>query len=156
MAELKRTETVERAIALHLGGYNCAQSVLAAFQERIGADEKLLLRAASDMGGGISGTHGTCGAVTGMLIALGLIRGYDDPKDTVSKQRLYAEGQTLIARFNELFGTTNCSELVGSVAPRLSGAPNPLVTEENPKPCTVFVASAAALLESHLDGSANE
>lgn len=151
MAELKRTERVEKAIALHLEGYNCAQSVLAAFEDAAGADRKLLLRAASDLGGGISGTHGTCGAVTGMLIALGMIRGYDEAGDLGTKKRLYGEGQELIARFNELFGTTNCHELVSSVAPALKGVENPLVTEENAKPCTVFVASAAAILDSFLE-----
>ena len=157
MAELKRTETVERAIALHLSGYNCAQAVLCAFCERTGVDEKTLLRTASDLGGGISGSHeNACGAVTGMIVAFGLIRGYDDVTDLEKKKRVYAEGQQLLERFNSEFGTLTCGILKDEIAPKYAGNPHPLVTEENPKPCSQFVAFAAATLEAELQAMNNE
>lgn len=150
MADMMRTERVARAIELHLSGYNCAQAVLLAFGDLIDLDEKALLRVASDFGGGVSGTRGQCGAISGMLMALGLIRGYDDINDLSHKQRLYAEGAMLINAFKAEFGTANCAELKENVVPRYEETNHPLVTEEFPKPCSPFVAYAAALLDSFL------
>ena len=150
MADPVKTERVERAIALFNSGCNCAQATLLAFKDRIGADEKLLLRVASDFGGGMSGTRETCGAVTGMLMALGLIKGYDDVTDTEHKHRLYAEGRELIDDFTAEFGTVNCGVLSGEVARKFKADPHPVVGEGMYRPCTAFVAYAAALLEAHL------
>ena len=151
MAELKRTERVERAIALHLSGYNCAQAVLCAFRDAIGLDERILLRTASALGGGISGTHeNACGAVTGMIVAYGLIMGYDDITDLDLKKKVYAEGGGLVARFREEFGTLTCSVLKDEIAPSFAEKRHYLVTEEAPKPCSQYVAFAAALLDSYL------
>ena len=156
MAEPVKTERVERAIALFNSGCNCAQATLLAFADRIGADEKLLLRVASDFGGGMSGTRETCGAVTGMLMALGLINGYDDVTDTEHKHRLYAEGRELIDDFTAEFGTVNCGVLSGEVARNFKTAPHPIVGEGMYRPCTAFVAYAAALLEAHLGETAEQ
>ena len=150
MAELVKNERTERAAALFNSGCNCAQATLLAFADVIGADEKLLLKVASDFGGGMSGTRETCGAVTGMLMALGLIKGYDDVTDTEHKHRLYAEGRELIEDFIAEFGTTNCGILSGEVARTFKTDPHPLVGEGMFRPCSAFVAYAAALLESHL------
>ncbi len=150
MDDLARTERVARAIELHLSGCNCAQAVLCAFSDLFGLDESVLMKVASDFGGGVSGTHGQCGAVSGMLMALGLIRGYDNVDDLSHKQRLYAEGALLMNAFKAEFGTDNCAELKIRVAPRYKETMHPLVTEEFTKPCSPFVAYAAALLDSFL------
>ncbi|MBR0134947.1 MAG: C_GCAxxG_C_C family protein [Clostridia bacterium] len=147
MAELKRTERVEKAIALHLAGCNCAQAVALAFADLTDLNENQILRAASDFGGGVSGTHGTCGTVSAIALVLGLTRGYEDITDTDHKHRLYAEGRQLIEQFRAEFGTVTCAELVGEVARKYFDTPHPLVEEPAPKPCSPFVAYAAALLD---------
>lgn len=124
--------------------------MLCAFNDLIGLDESVLMKVASDFGGGVSGTHGQCGAISGMLMALGLIRGYDNVDDLSHKQRLYAEGALLMNAFKAEFGTDNCAELKIRVAPRYKETKHPLVTEEFTKPCSPFVAYAAALLDSFL------
>lgn len=147
MAELKRTERVDKAVALHLAGCNCAQAVALAFADLTDLTEQQILRAASDFGGGVSGTHGTCGTVSGMALILGLVRGYEDISDAEHKHRLYSEGKKLILQFMDEFGTVTCSELVGEVAKRYFDEPHPLVDAPAPKPCSPFVAYAAALLD---------
>ena len=152
MAEIVRNERTDKAVALFNSGYNCAQATLCSFADRIGADEALLRRVSSDFGGGMSGTRETCGAVTGMLMALGLMKGYDDVTDTAHKQRLYAEGRELIDDFTAEFGTTQCSELSGKVALKFKAEPHPLVAcHGSCRACSAFVAYAAGLLESHLE-----
>ena len=151
MAEAVRSERTDRAVKLFNSGYNCAQATLCAFADRIDVDEKQLRRVASDFGGGMSGTRETCGAVTGMLMALGLIKGYDDVTDTAHKQRLYAEGRELIDDFTAEFGTATCAELSGRVAAGFRESPHPLVKcHGSCRACSAFVAYAAGLLESHL------
>lgn len=149
MAE-NSTDRVELAIKLFNSGCNCAQATLCAFRDIIGIDEKLLLRAASDFGGGMSGTRETCGAITGMLMALGFLRGYDDVTDTERKHRLYEEGRALIDDFTAEFGTITCGELTREVAPRFREAPHPLVSDPMCRPCTAFVAYAVSILDKHI------
>lgn len=151
MAELKRTERVDKAVALHLAGCNCAQAVALAFADMTDLTESQLLRAASDFGGGVSGTHGTCGVVSGMALIMGLARGYDDITDSDHKHRLYSAGKQLVLAFMDEFGTVQCSELTREVAPKYFDLPHPLVDAPDPKPCSPFVAYAAALLERYFE-----
>ena len=152
MAEAVRSERTDRAVRLFNSGYNCAQATLCAFADAVEVDEKQLCRVASDFGGGMSGTRETCGAVTGMLMALGLIRGYDDVTDTAHKQRLYAEGRELIKDFTAEFGTTCCAELSGKVAAGFKANPHPIVKcRGNCRACSAFVAYAAGLLENKVN-----
>ena len=147
-----RTFRTDRAVELFNSGYNCAQATLCAFADRVDIDEKVLRRVASDFGGGMSGTRGTCGAVTGMLMALGLIKGYDDVLDAAHKQRLYAEGRELIEAFTREFGTVVCGELTSTVAPKFKDAPHPLVAcHGNCRACSAFVAYAVSILEAKLN-----
>lgn len=56
--------------------YNCAQSVLVPFAEAAGISEEQAYRTAANFGSGMK-MAGTCGAVTGGLMVLGLF-GIDD------------------------------------------------------------------------------
>lgn len=151
MADPVRSERTDKAVALFNSGYNCAQATLCAFADSIDAEEKTLRRTAAGFGGGMSGTRETCGAVTGMLMALGLIKGCDDVTDTEAKHRLYAEGRELIDDFTAEFGTTNCAELSSKVAAKFRTEPHPLVKcHGNCRACSAFVAYAAGLLEGRL------
>lgn len=151
MADVTSTELTDRAVKLFNSGYNCAQATLCAFAGRIPVGEAMLRRVASDFGGGMSGTRETCGAVTGMLMALGLLKGYDDVSDAALKQKLYAEGRELMDSFKTEFGTLNCAELSSKVAPGFKDAPHPLVKcHGNCRACSAFVAYAVKILEERL------
>ena len=56
---------------------NCAQGVVVPFAETAGIDREAAYRVAANFGGGMK-RAATCGAVTGGLMALGLL-GADDP-----------------------------------------------------------------------------
>lgn len=141
---------VERGIKLFNSGYNCAQATLCAFAEDIGIDERELRLAAAALGGGMSGTRGVCGAVSGMLIALGFLRASADVTDTERKHALYAEGRELIDDFTAEFGTVTCGELMASAA-RFRKEPHPLVNDPMCRPCSAYVAYAVSILEAHLN-----
>ena len=59
--------------------YNCAQSVVVPFAKDAGIDEEQAYRFAANFGGGMK-MGSVCGAVTGGLMALGIL-GLDDPSD---------------------------------------------------------------------------
>ena len=62
----------EYALTLRKKGYNCAQSVVCAYSELFGVDEKTAFKISEGFGGGMGGMQETCGAVTAMFMLAGL------------------------------------------------------------------------------------
>ena len=140
----------ERAKENFLKGYNCAQAVLLAFADEIGMDEDVLARLAAPFGGGMGRMREVCGAVSGMLMVEGFLRGYDDPAASVEKKETYARVQRMAARFREECGSILCRELLED---RADSAPTP--SERTPeyykkRPCAELVALAAGILDEDL------
>ena len=79
-----------KAKALFEQGYNCAQAVLLAFDDITGLDTKTAAALSSSLGGGMGRLREVCGAVSGMFMISGIVRGYDDPKATDEKIEHYA------------------------------------------------------------------
>jgi C_GCAxxG_C_C family probable redox protein len=104
------TTPPERALAYHEQKFNCSQSVLAAFADRLGLPEAAALKLASPFGGGFARQGHVCGAVTGALLALGLARGNDTP---AGKDETYRMGQEFLARFQERHPSLQCRDLLG-------------------------------------------
>ena len=71
-------------------GYNCSQSVYAAFAEDLGMSVEEAAKRASPFGAGFGKLREVCGAVSGMVLVLGDLCGYQDPTDAAGKQALYA------------------------------------------------------------------
>ena len=97
----------ETARALHKRGFNCCQSVLAAFSDRTGLTEQ----ASFDVGGGFGGGAGTgelCGAISGAIMALGMMTPVDTADPVGSKKRTVALSKELQKRFAQRFGALRC------------------------------------------------
>jgi len=90
-------------------GYNCAQSVAGAFAKASGTPLEVVVRAASSFGGGIAGRREMCGAVSGMIMAIGLMRGDYDRHAQEKKQEHYALCRKAMEKFEERLGTLICS-----------------------------------------------
>ncbi len=95
---------------LFAAGYRCAESALMTVAERNNIQSDLIPRIASGFCGGISRTQGTCGAVSGAVMALNILYGRNDP--SVSIYDSYPPVQEFIRRFEEKFGSTNCLKLI--------------------------------------------
>ena len=54
-------------------GLNCAQAVLCAYADLAGIDEETAIRLAAPFGAGMGNMEGTCGAITGAGLVLGLV-----------------------------------------------------------------------------------
>ena len=101
------------AIRDELGhGFNCAQVVLMHFCPEVGLDTDTGLRLASGFGGGMR-MGGTCGAVTGGLMVLGLLQGFGAENPSAEREHIRSLTQDFIDRFTHIHGNTECKELLG-------------------------------------------
>lgn len=141
----------ETAEALFEEGYNCAQSVFAAFCDRTGLPRETALALASSFGGGMGRLREVCGAVTGMFMAAGLLYGRFAPGDPEAKTCHNQRIQELAARFRETNGSILCRELLGIDA---DGSPVPTPRNKTffeERPCKNLVGYAAGLLDTYLE-----
>lgn len=125
-----------RALGINRGGYNCAQSVLCAFSDLTGLDEKTSLSIAAGLGGGVRSGE-VCGAVSGAALVLGMLHPFTDSSDFEAKQRIASLTREFCARFREKYGTVRCDELLK----RTEGE------EKRYKYCPDYVRDCAQLLE---------
>ena len=139
-----------KAAELFLSGYNCAQAVAAAFSDVTGLTERQAAKMASAFGGGMGRMREVCGAVSGMLMVLSYLYGYDTPGDDISKRRLYAQVQALAAAFREENGSIICREILKN--PPSDPNPTPRTAEFYAKrPCAKMVMTAARLLDGFME-----
>lgn len=134
---------------LFLKGYNCAQAVTVAFRDVTGLSEEFSARMASSFGGGMGRMREVCGSVSGMLMVLSLLYGYDQPGDDVSKKQLYHQVQDLAAGFREQAGSIICREILKN--PPSDPNPTPRTVEfYKTRPCARMVMIAAGLLDQFI------
>lgn len=139
----------EKAAELFLSGWNCAQAVAVAFCDMTGLEEKTAARMASSFGGGMGRMRQVCGGVSGMLMVLGLLYGYDEPEDRLGKTALYAQVQALAGKFREEAGSIICAEILKD--PSTDPTPSPRTAGYYQKrPCARMVATAARLLDGFI------
>lgn len=140
----------DKAEAYFKQGYNCSQSVVAAFAEDLGLTESLALRMASGFGGGVGRMREVCGAFCGLTTVIGLY--YADPTDPKDKSNIYARIQELAETFKEQSGgSLLCKELLGLVKPE--GVPQAEERTEayyKKRPCAQIVADTADFLSDYI------
>ncbi|MDA8363104.1 MAG: C-GCAxxG-C-C family protein [Gammaproteobacteria bacterium] len=105
----------------------CPQCVLATVQETIGVVDDATIKASHGLsgGGGLTG-KGTCGALTGGLMALSAKRGRDrDKLDQGRGMGNFQKGRELVDRFRREFGGITCEELQQRFAGRTYDMWNP-------------------------------
>ena len=149
---IDREQKIQRARELFLSGYNCAQSVAAAFAPEMGMDERAVLRLISGFGGGLGGLRVMCGTVSAMCMVVGYLHGYDEAEDFEGKKHLYATEQRMAARFTDRYGTLNCRELLTAAGVEVKNTPSERTPEYYRKrPCVRYVEACAGILADELN-----
>ena len=140
-----------KAGELFLSGCNCAQAVLLAFEDVTGLDRKLAARISAPFGGGMGRMREVCGAVSGMLMVLGYLNGYDDTvEDDAQKRAHYKNVQELAGKFREECGSIICREILKN--PPSDPNPTPRTAEFYAKrPCARMVMTAARILDEYME-----
>lgn len=138
----------EHAMELFQQGYNCAQSVFAAFCEDMGMDFETALKLSSSFGGGMGRLREVCGAVSGMFAIAGMKYGYTDPKDAEAKAAHYKLIQELATQFKAENGSIICRELLGLDSEPDSPTPEQRTDEYyKRRPCAELVGCAARIMD---------
>jgi C_GCAxxG_C_C family probable redox protein len=100
------------AVEKFLAGYNCAQAVLYPFCDDLRFDKDTALRLACGFGAGMARKQGTCGAVTGGIIAIGLKHGRGEGQDRTPTEETYRKVRELLWQFESRLGTSTCHTLL--------------------------------------------
>lgn len=148
----EKENRVERANELFKSGYNCSQSVVAAFADMYGFTEEQALRMSASFGGGIGRMRETCGAACGMFLLAGLEKGAIEAKDKEGKAANYALVQELAAEFKKRNGSLICAELLGlKKKDQITFVPEERTEQYYAKrPCPKMVEEAAKIWEEYL------
>ena len=142
----------QRAAELFCNGANCAQAVFVAFAEDCGIDEETAMKLSSSFGGGMGRLREVCGAVTGMFMVAGLLKGYENTDPKEKKDEHYKLIQSLANEFNSVHGTYICRDLLGMVG-KSSPISDPRTAEYyKTRPCVKFVITAAEILDRRFFG----
>ena len=83
---------------------------MAAVAAQQGIESDLIPAVATAFCSGLSETGGTCGALTGGILALSMARGRRSQGD--SRQALYENTRALIGGFEEKFAAARCPDLI--------------------------------------------
>ena len=158
--ETNKQERMRKAEELFMQGFNCAQSVAAAFVDMYGYSEEEMLRMSAGFGAGIGRLRMSCGAFNGMALLAGLDCGSVTPGDREGKSHNYKVVQELAARFKEEHGSLICAELlklrqtpsVGGKAEQLSYLASERTAEYyKTRPCVKQIISAARIYSEYLE-----
>lgn len=141
-------DRIELAEKLFKQGYNCSQSVFAAFSELYGIDTDTALKLSSSFGGGLGRMREVCGAVSGMCMVAGLETGSARMQDPEGKKFNYEVVQRLSREFKAISGSIICRELLGLNHQEPVEAAPQKRTEEyyRKRPCVQLVKDAAQII----------
>ena len=104
---------VEKSMEFHKKGYNCAQAVVCSFLDKMGISEKEAFKISEALGFGDSDSFGTCGAVSGMALVIGMVNSTANLEKPDSKADTYRKVRELNAKFRAQNGSTICREIKG-------------------------------------------
>ena len=141
----------EEARCLFCDGCNCAQAVFTAFCDETGLDKETALKLSSSFGGGMGRLREVCGAVSGMFMVAGMLKGYSDITDTTKKAGHYRLIQEMAKEFEDEFGSIVCRELLDLRKKHDDPKPSERTNEYyKSRSCADFVAFAAGIAERKL------
>jgi C_GCAxxG_C_C family probable redox protein len=143
-------ERIAQAVEMFRQEYSCAQSLLAVYGPEYGLDRATALRLAAPLGGGVSRTDGTCGAVSGAVLVLGLARGFTAPDDEAGHERIRALTREFLDRYRARRGATLCTDLLGENFSLPGVAERVAETGLTQQVCPDLVRTAAEILEELL------
>lgn len=113
------------------GSHNCAQAIVATYCDAAGIDEATAMNLGNSFAAGMGNMEGTCGAIVGTGMVLGLASG--------NKMKSMQGMRRIMESFHARNGATQCCLLKGAATGK------PL------RSCPDCVADAAEFLEAELE-----
>lgn len=119
--------------------YNCCQAVISAYCDEYGIDDSLVFAMTEGLGLGMGGLKDTCGAVTGMFLAISLHNSAADKEDPrKTKMQTYEDIREAARYFDKQCGSIYCRDL------------KTVVDGEQVVSCDRCVAMAAEYVENYI------
>ncbi len=113
------------------GSHNCAQAIVCTYADQIGLDDATARNVGNAFAAGMGNMEGTCGALVGAGIVLGMA--------TKDKAQSMKAMRQVMTQFQQRNGATQCRLLKG------------VGTKEALRECPDCVADAAEFLETQLE-----
>ncbi|WP_243439821.1 C-GCAxxG-C-C family protein [Fundidesulfovibrio soli] len=137
---MDKIQVEQRTYELFQGGFHCAESVLAALLEASGAEAgEFATKAATAFGGGMGRSkEETCGAITGGMLALGVLQGRTGPGQCWDN--IAARAAEFREKVRAITGHTRCRDVLEALGP-----------QENMEKCKRLTASSAGILHELLE-----
>lgn len=154
MTETELNERVARAVDNFMAGYGCCQSVVAAFADLYGLDDVMAKKLAAGFGGGVGRLRMMCGAVSGIVMLVGLDCGQTEGADREGKSACYKVVQELLAQSEAENGSLICAEILGlkgfekAHSSYIASARTAEYYKQ--RPCAAKVESAARIFANYL------
>ena len=93
-------------------GYNCAQSVLFSYADKLNISNNLALQLSNGFGAGMGRKQEVCGALSGGILVLSLLYGRSENEDKQKQDITYSKVRDLMDKFKEKYTTINCKNLL--------------------------------------------
>jgi C_GCAxxG_C_C family probable redox protein len=148
-----KTSRVEEVAKTHAEGFSCAQALLVVYGPGLGMDRETALKIAGGFGGGMGRMAGTCGAVTGAYMVIGLVHSMTKKGDLQQKERSYEYIRQFADKFRERNQTLVCRELMGVDVSKPEGFAEAKEKNIARTVCPRYVRDAAEILEEMLADS---
>jgi C_GCAxxG_C_C family probable redox protein len=142
---MSKAEVAEKAF---LGGVNCAQAILITYGGQFGLDEKLALRLAAGLGGGIGRTGDVCGAALGACVILSLKNA--SPEKSADRTVPTDKVKEFLDAFAARVGAVDCLTLLGCSVRTHEGHESARKRNLFTTICPKYVRAAAETLEGML------
>ena len=154
MTDKELDKRVERAVENFMQGYGCCQSVVAAFADLYGLDDTLAKKIAAGFGGGVGRLRMMCGAVSGIVMLVGLDCGQTEGSDREGKSACYKVVQDLLDKSKAENGSIICAEILGLKGHEKAAssyvASARTAEYYKTRPCAAKVESAARIFANYL------
>lgn len=121
-------------------GYNCAEAVFLTYRELLAPElDPSLVSLMTGFGGGLGESGCMCGALTGSIAALNMIKGR--PTNQTSRDEAYQLAREFTDKFTEKYGATCCRVL----------NPYPFETKEHLTNCLKITGNTSKMLAEYLE-----
>lgn len=140
MSEEMSIEARNKAGNYFKEGYNCAEAVFLTFRELLAPEmDPSMVRLMTGFGGGVGEAGCMCGALTGSITALNMIKGRTT--NQVPRDEAYQLAKEFSEKFTEKYGVTCCRAL----------NPHPFETREHLTNCLKITGNTSKMLMDFLD-----
>jgi C_GCAxxG_C_C family probable redox protein len=151
-ADIERIKDIAKGYEMTCTG--CAQSTVAALLKVLDIKSEEVFKAASGLADGIGlSSDGSCGALTGGAMVMGLVFGrrYEDFKDPLAAIKSYDLAKELHEHFISEYGTCRCADIQKKLMGRSFNLRNPddatmAMEQDMSGHCSDVVGRAAAMV----------